>query len=134
MVPRLLGLKLDPDDLRIISLLYFRGVQRVGAVRVALRISPVTFFLRMKRLRRLGVVECSAGALDADARNLNLCLPVRQRLFDLEMDIRAAGLFEGSLAGDGTITSQVQLSVTHGVYPARKCRGGAMRIGAQWVS
>lgn len=102
IVPRLFGISLDPDDLRIIRVLYFRGVQSTDQVRSALGISRVTFFLRLQRLKRLDVVEDGLSAIDAALHTINLSLSARQRLFDLESDIRAGGVFEGRLVGDGT--------------------------------
>lgn len=102
IVPRLFGISLDPDDLRIIRVLYFRGVQSTDQVRSALGISRVTFFLRLQRLKRLDVVEDGLSAINAARHTINLSLSARQRLFDLESDIRAGGVFEGRLVGDGT--------------------------------
>lgn len=102
------GMKLDADDLRIIGALYFRGVQSAEDLRVALGMSRVTFFLRMKRLRRMRIVESGPSALLTDMRCFNLALVCRQRLFGLEMDVRSAGLFEGNLAADGTVADLVR--------------------------
>ena len=103
-VPRRLDLKLDPDDLRMLSALYFGGVCPAGRLRTDLQLSRLTFHLRVRRLKRAGIIAGATDAVDADLHNLNLTVRARSRLFELEMDIRASGLFGGRLAGDGTGT------------------------------
>lgn len=101
-VPRRLGLKLDPDDLAILSALYFGGVCGAGRLRLSLRLSRLTFHLRVRRLKRAHIIAGAADAVDGDLHNLNLTVAARAKLFALETDIRAAGLFEGRLTGEGT--------------------------------
>lgn len=101
-VPRRLGLKLDPDDLRIISALYFGGVQPAGKLRLSLGLSRLTFQLRVRRLKCGGVVAGGRDPVDIDRHNINLAMSARKALFELEAEIRNSGLFDGPLVGDGT--------------------------------
>lgn len=106
-----LGLKLDPDDLRIISLLYFGGVCSAERVRTSVDLSRLTFFLRIRRLTRAGVISGGMDAVDGDLHNLNLTVSTRCRLFALEAEIRAGGLFGGHMTGEGTGTRARRLSL-----------------------
>ena len=109
-VPQRLGLKLDPDDLRILSALYFRGVCPARALRESLGFSRLTFHLRVRRLKRAGIIAGASDAIDIELHNLNLTVSARGKLFGLEMEIRGSGLFGGQLAGEGTGTRAERLS------------------------
>ena len=132
-VARRLGVKLDPDDLRIISALYFGGVRPATQVRTAARLSRLTFYLRLRRLKRAGIVSGGPDAVEADLHNLNLTLSARRTLFALEADIRSAGVFGGALVGDGTGSAGRQLShqKAHGL---RHSPGGARQMGTHWAN
>ncbi len=110
VVARRLAVKLDPDDLRLIASLYFGGVQRADDLRTALGLSRLTFHLRVRRLKRAGIFAGAPDAVEMDMHNLNLTLAARRKLFALESEIRAAGLYDGRLHGEGTGLSADRLS------------------------
>lgn len=132
-VAQRLGVKLDPDDLQIISTLYFGGVRPAAQVRMSVSLSRLTFFLRLRRLKRAGIVSGGPDAVEADLHNLNLTLSARRILFALEAEIRSAGVFGGALVGDGTGSAGRQLShqKAHGL---RHSPEGARQMGTQWVN
>ncbi len=106
-----LGLKLDPDDLSIISLLYFGGVCTAESVRTSVGLSRLTFYLRIRRLKRAGIISGGTDAVESDLHNLNLTVSTRCRLFALEAEIRVGGLFGGHMIGEGTGTRASRLSL-----------------------
>lgn len=106
-----LGLKLDPDDLRIISLLYFGGVCAAEGIRSTVGLSRLTFHLRIRRLKRAYIISGGTDAVDGDLHNLNLTVSTRCSLFALEAEIRAGGLFGGHMTGEGTGTHARRLSL-----------------------
>ena len=118
-----LGVKLDPDDLRIISALYFAGVRPAAQVRASVSLSRLTFYLRLRRLKRASIVSGGTDAVDADRHNLNLTLSVRRTLFALEAEIRSAGVFEGPLVGDGTGPVGERLSYQKAQLPLHLSHG-----------
>ena len=128
-----LGVKLDIDDLRIISALYFGGVRHAALVRASVRLSRLTFFLRLRRLKRAGLVSGGSDAVNASLHNLNLTLSARRTLFTLEAEIRSAGVFGGRLVGDGTgpVGERLSHQKAHGLRHSPK---GARQMGMQWVS
>jgi hypothetical protein len=128
-----LGVKLDIDDLRIISALYFGGVRHAVLVRASVRLSRLTFFLRLRRLKRAGLVSGGSDAVNASLHNLNLTLSARRTLFTLEAEIRSAGVFGGRLVGDGTgpVGERLSYQKAHGLRHSSK---GARQMGMQWVS
>lgn len=128
-----LGVKLDIDDLRIISALYFGGVRHAALVRASVRLSRLTFFLRLRRLKRAGLVSGGSDAVNASLHNLNLTLSARRTLFTLEAEIRSAGVFGGRLVGDGTgpVGERLSYQKAHGLRHSSK---GARQMGMQWVS
>jgi len=128
-----LGVKLDIDDLRIISALYFGGVRHAALVRASVRLSRLTFFLRLRRLKRAGLVSGGSDAVNASLHNLNLTLSARRTLFTLEAEIRSAGVFGGRLVGDGTgpVGERLSYQKAHGHRHSPK---GARQMGMQWVS
>jgi hypothetical protein len=132
-VAQRLGVKLDTDDLRIISALYFGGVRHEAQVRDSVRLSRLTFFLRLRRLKRACIVSGGSDAVNADLHNLNLTLSARRTLFAFEAEIRSAGVFGGRLVGDGTGPAGERLSYqkAHGL---RHSPEGARQMGMQWVS
>ncbi len=127
-----LGVKLDPDDLRIISALYFGGVCHAAGVRAFVGLSRMTFYLRVRRLKRARIVVGGPDAIDADLHNLNLILSVRRKLFALETEIRSAGVFGGSLLGDGTGQAGCQLSSLVKQGPLQS-QMRAREMGRTWV-
>ena len=131
-VAHLLGQKLDPDDLQIISALYFGGVQRSAGLRATAGLSRMTFYLRVRRLKRAGILAGGADAVVADLHNLNLTLSVRRKLFALETEIRSAGVFGGSLLGDGTGQVGCQLSSLVKQGPLQS-QMRAREMGRTWV-
>jgi|GEM_PF-2196804 len=132
-VARRLGVKLDPDDLRIIAALYFGGVRSAARVRASVSLSRLTFYLRLRRLKRACIVTGGTDAVEADLHNLNLTLRARRTLFALETEIRSAGVFGGALAGDGTGPTGRQLSHQK-ACGLRHSPEGARQMGTQWVN
>ena len=132
-VAQRLGVKLDTDDLRIISALYFGGVRHEAQVRDSVRLSRLTFFLRLRRLKRACIVSGGSDAVNADLHNLNLTLSARRTLFALEAEIRSAGVFGGGLVGDGTGPAGEWLSYQK-ANGLRHSPEGARQMGMQWVS
>lgn len=128
-----LGVKLDTDDLRIISALYFGGVRHEARVRDSVRLSRLSFFLRLRRLKRACIVSGGPDAVNADLHNLNLTLSARRTLFALEAEIRSAGVFGGGLVGDGTGPAGEWLSYQK-ANGLRHSPEGARQMGMQWVS
>jgi hypothetical protein len=128
-----LGVKLDIDDLRIISALYFGGVRHAALVRASVRLSRLTFFLRLRRLKRASLVSGGSDAVNAGLHNLNLTLSARRTLFALEAEIRSAGVFGGRLVGDGTgpVGERLSYQKAHGLRHSPK---GARQMGMQWVN
>ena len=128
-----LGVKLDTDDLRIISALYFGGVRHEARVRDSVRLSRLTFFLRLRRLKRACIVSGGSDAVNADLHNLNLTLSARRTLFALEAEIRSAGVFGGGLVGDGTGPAGERL-LYQKANGLRHSPEGARQMGMQWFS
>lgn len=128
-----LGVKLDPDDLRIISVLYFGGVRPARQLRARAELSRMTFYLRVRRLKRASIVVGATDAVVADLHNLNLTLSARHTLFALEAEIRSAGVFGGRLVGDGTgpVGERLSYQKAHGL---RHSPEGARQMGMQWVN
>ena len=127
------GMKLDRDDLRIISALYFGGVRHAAQVRASVRLSRMTFYLRLRRLKRAGLVSGGPDAVNANLHNLNLTLSARRTLFALEAEIRSAGVFGGCLVGDGTgpVGERLSYQKAHGLRHSPK---GARQMGMHWVN
>lgn len=128
-----LGMKLDRDDLRIISSLYFGGVRHAAQVRGSVGLSRMTFYLRLRRLKRACIVSCGPDAVKANIHNLNLTLSARRTLFALEAEIRSAGVFGGRLVGDGTGPVAERLSYQK-AHDLRHSPDGARQMGMQWVN
>jgi hypothetical protein len=128
-----LGVKLDPDDLHIISALYFGGVRPAAQVRARVSLSRLGFYVRLRNLKRVGIVSGGKDAVAGNLQNLNLTLSVRRTLFELESEIRSNGVFGGRLVGDGTEEVGPWLSHENAQGP-RHSFEGARHMGNKWFS
>jgi DNA-binding Lrp family transcriptional regulator len=93
-----LNIRIDEVDMRIIAYLFYGGVMALEVLRQQLELSAVTYHLRIRRLIRESVVACDDDPINPAVRNLNLTVEARVALYDLEAEIRSAGILEGAHA------------------------------------